>query len=528
MAVYSTAELNTLVKNGIQTVEFIQQAPKNPKETYGRSAIQKPTTRDRVKAWEGVNPNPDHDYTGGDSSNKAGGSKTSKEGKSQGDSQADGRSGGEETKPQIGQDSKAGNRESGDAADSSAQHTAVGGDANPKLPGSGENRPAGGEGNPASERSIGDDSVSNEEFRVILGADHETSALETTGSSPVVINIRDATTEDFAQIFEEGPSKVHRRLSGIAAYSGSDQTKQNSGNPVKKGIAESTASTHLVDVPSSESGAIPNVHQLLLRQPSSNAHAESAPEGVSNVSTTGSTYKSCETASYNPDVEGKIDLLIDAVDRISRKLDLLPEVKEEIKNINKKITTLSLGLSVVENYIKSMMIMIPSSGKNDADADIETNPDLRPVIGRDGTRALEEMTLKRGDLEDLDSDRTPQSGDDGPQGNTDKQNPKNTGKEERNKDTKPSEIQHKELDPKYDTKPLDFSESNASNFVPKNDYPSYMTIIAMIKNEIDDISTRESLIKWVDANVDKVDMKDIYHAIRESLDGIEGDEDEDQ
>ncbi|UQM99533.1 phosphoprotein [Ninove microtus virus] len=514
MAEYTTSELNQLVSDGIKTIEFIQQAAKNPKETYGRSAIQKPATRDRIKAWEGIAG--EHDYSGGKPDDEKRGGEGVKEEEGKGNHQVARRSRRRKrgTPVKIESSSEVSDRENGDGENSPTGDSTVGRPPDTGLPGTGEKGDSGSGGDTKHERSIGDDSVSNEDFRVVLSADHESSALETTGSSPAVSNVREATTEDFAQIFDEGPSKIHRRLTGIAAYAGSSQPKGSADHPVKKGIDGNTVSTPLVDVPSSENGAIPNVHPSLLRQPSSHAHAENAPEGVSSVSTTGSTWQSCETPSHNPDIEGKIDLIINTLDGITRKLDMLPEIKEEIKNINKKITTLSLGLSVVENYIKSMMIIIPSSGKNQNEEYPEINPDLKPVIGRDNTRGLDEVTLKRGNLEDLNEEQEPPLKDQQPKQDT--EGPNRSGKESANSG-KPKRTP-RTIDDKHIIKPLNFDESNAANFKPKNDFASYMTIVAMIRNEIDDISVRESLIKWVDTNIAATGAEEVYNIIRESLD----------
>lgn len=492
MANFTTSELNQLVEDGIKTVEFIQQAAKNPKETYGRSAIQKPRTKERIKAWEGVTA--DHDYT---ADKQDGGDRTEKRAakrKSKGSSEDTGGARNEETtdKRSSSTDSTASDIKDGHVQDTPDESSKDRRDSDTGLHQPGKGTDLGSDGDPESERSVGDDSVSNADYRVILSADHESSAAETTDLPSNVTSVRPATTEDFTQIFEEGSSKVHRRLTGVAGYTDSDAAVRSGGNPVKKGIDESIVSTPSVDIQSSGSGAIPSVHELLLRQPSSHAHAESAHKGVSSVSTTGSTYKSCETASHHQILEGKVDILIGNIDRIASKLDLLPEIKEEIKNINKKITTLSLGLSTVENYIKSMMVIIPGSGKDDTKDTVEMNPDLRPVIGRDKTRGLKEMKLERGTMEDLNDE--------------------------------PSAPLL--IDPKYIINPLDFSKSNASNFKPQNDYASLKTIIAMIKNEVKDIAVRTSLISWVETKMEKMPAEEVYNMVRESLDSFQSSDEE--
>nr|UQM99551.1 phosphoprotein [Pohorje myodes paramyxovirus 1] len=490
MANFSTSELNQLVQDGIKTVEFIQQAAKNPKETYGRSAIQKPRTKDRIKAWEGVTA--DHDYTGDKQDGMPGKEKGTKKRKGKG-SPKDNRGVGDEEdsiKREPSTPSEASDIQDRDVKNTTDERAEDRGDTSSGLHQPGESSDPGSDGDTESARSLGDDSVSNADYRVILSADHESSAAETTDLPSNVTNVRPATTEDFAQIFEEGSSKAHRRLTGIAAYTDSDAAHKSAENPVKKGIDGSIASTPSVDIQSSGNGAIPSVHELLLRQPSSHAHAESAHKGVPSVSTTGSTYKSCETASHHQILEGKIDILIGNVDRIASKLDLLPEIKEEIKNINKKITTLSLGLSTVENYIKSMMIIIPGSGKDEEKKSADVNPDLRPVIGRDNTRGLKEMKMERGTLEDLNDESNLQS----------------------------------KIDPKYLINPLDFNRSNAANFKPANDLASLKTIVAMIKNEVKDITTQMTLIEWVEKKIDQLPAEEVYNMVRESLDGMDSDE----
>lgn len=208
---------------------------------------------------------------------------------------------------------------------------------------------------------------------------------------------------------------------------------------------------------------------------------------MQDVSTTGATGQSNEAACYNQEVEGKLNLVLRELDSISKRLDYLPEIKEEIKNINKKITNLSLGLSTVENYIKSMMIIIPSSGKAEGKDTPEVNPDLKAVIGRDKTRGLREVLDQRSDLESL----------------------------ELTSSTKGS------IDKKYITQELDFDKSNAANFIPSNDPSSYYTIVAMIKDEIEDIKKQHDLINWVSESMTKYPIEQIYRLVREALDAEE-------
>nr|UQM99558.1 V protein [Pohorje myodes paramyxovirus 1] len=235
MANFSTSELNQLVQDGIKTVEFIQQAAKNPKETYGRSAIQKPRTKDRIKAWEGVTA--DHDYTGDKQDGMPGKEKGTKKRKGKG-SPKDNRGVGDEEdsiKREPSTPSEASDIQDRDVKNTTDERAEDRGDTSSGLHQPGESSDPGSDGDTESARSLGDDSVSNADYRVILSADHESSAAETTDLPSNVTNVRPATTEDFAQIFEEGSSKAHRRLTGIAAYTDSDAAHKSAENPVKKG-----------------------------------------------------------------------------------------------------------------------------------------------------------------------------------------------------------------------------------------------------------------------------------------------------
>ncbi|UOL48904.1 phosphoprotein [Wufeng Eothenomys melanogaster jeilongvirus 1] len=486
MAHYSTAELDKLVKDGIKTIEFIQQNKKNNKETYGRSAIQKPSTRERVKAWENHPSLQDHSYEGRDPDN--GGIKRDEEA---GGSRDTGFNTGD------GNEVKIEEMEIDTRGETSNNYTWNATDT-PSTDGDDRRDPEGGfcaankgrDSEPAgaakSQRSIGDDKVSLEEYRQILMADHESAMLEEAGAASPGTTMREATTDDFAMIFNEGTPRVHRRLKGVAEYTHEEAPRPRPVNPVKKGTDGNTVSTPLVDVQSSESGATLGVHESLLRQPNTNAYAESAQSGVSDVSTTRCTDESGEAAQGHKEVEGKIDLLLSAVDRITRKLDSLPEIKEEIKNINKKITNLSLGLSTIEGYIKSMMIIIPGSGNKNEGGTTDINPDLKPVLGRDNTRGLPELFKKRNTLESLDQEIS----------------------------------STQEISEEHVIQPLDFTKANASNFIPGQDLASYKTIVAMIHEEVKDIESRIALLQWVDSTREEMPMSDIYTAVRESLDAI--------
>ncbi|WJL29508.1 phosphoprotein [Ninomys virus] len=483
MSSFNIGELNKLVQDGIQTIEFLQQGKEDIQKTYGRSAIQQPGTRARVAAWESINPN--HDNTGGsdkgDEGIPEGGDKT----KGKGNPPDDGRYGNQSQGYWVfppprkeASDQSLRNAENPNGNISGIRGTSSGGF---QEAGTGEHPNS--SGNQEFEGYNADGSVDAGEYHQIMSMDHEMSAGENHSPDYSGARIRNATTDDFAAVFEEGAPKVHKRLRGITAAATTPLPGPSASNPVKKGTDESTVSTLLGDVPLSGNGAIHNVHQSLLLQPNSDAHAEDAQGCVQDVSATGSTTQSNAAACNCEKIEGKIDLLVREVEAVGKKLDCLPEIKEEIKNINKKITNLSLGLSTVENYIKSMMIIIPGSGKDNSSQNPDVNPDLKAVIGRDRTRGLKEVTAPRSDLETLDQV---------------------TGYEGR-------------IDEKYLTKNLDFTRPNAANFVPTQDTGSFYTIVSMIRDEVRDIKKQNELITWATQAMDDVPMEELYAIVKEAL-----------
>nr|WPV62364.1 MAG: phosphoprotein [Jeilongvirus beilongi] len=491
MSDYNPDVLQQLVKDGIKTIELLQQSPEDFQKTYGRSAIQEPSTRARIQSWESRNP--DHDYTGNKNQRSEGAKERANKSESAGTASADGghgdkpsNNGGDSQNEYQGSDQQV-----WDAAYNDGNSGRDRGNTSGGFPSAGERGDIKQPGDQEFEGYHPDGPVDAREYNQISSMDHEMSAAELFGSTTQLTSMRNATTDDFAKVFEEGTPKVHRRLRGITAVVPAPRTTGGTANPVKKGTDESTASTLLGDVQLSGSGAIHNVHPSLLHQPKKNAHAENAQGSVQDVSTTGAIGQSDEAAHFDQEIEGKLNLVLKELDSISKRLDYLPEIKEEIKNINKKITNLSLGLSTVENYIKSMMIIIPSSGKNETKDPPEVNPDLKAVIGRDKTRGLKEVALQRSDLESLELPSTPRT----------------------------------EIDPKYITQELDFSRSNAANFVPTEDSGSFYTIVAMIKDEIDEVKRQQELIDWVSSAMLKFPTEQIYKIVREALDAENDDTD---
>nr|ADU17839.1 phosphoprotein [Measles morbillivirus] len=82
--------------------------------------------------------------------------------------------------------------------------------------------------------------------------------------------------------------------------------------------------------------------------------------------------------------------------KIISKLESLLLLKGEVESIKKQINRQNISISTLEGHLSSIMIAIPGLGKdpNDPTADVEINPDLKPIIGRDSGRALAEVLKK--------------------------------------------------------------------------------------------------------------------------------------
>nr|BAR97400.1 P protein [Rinderpest morbillivirus] len=139
---------------------------------------------------------------------------------------------------------------------------------------------------------------------------------------------------------------------------------------------------------------------------------------------------------------------------IITRLESLLSLKGEIDSIKKQISKQNISISTIEGHLSSIMIAIPGFGKdpNDPTADVDINPDLRPIIGRDSGRALAEVLKKPA------SDR-------------------------QSRDTGKSGIESRGLLKKeFQLKPIDKKSSSAIRFVPDDSVASRSVIRSIIKS----------------------------------------------
>ncbi|WKD80589.1 W protein [Paramyxoviridae sp. 2] len=235
MSDYSPEALQQLVKDGIKTIELLQQSPEDFQKTYGRSAIQEPSTRARIQAWESINPNNDH------SGDKNKGGQGAQEGADTSSSERDTTAyGGHGDQPQSNWDNKeaglqGSDQQIWDAAYHDGNSGRDRGNSTGGLPKAGEGGDTLQSRNQEFEGYHPDGPVDAREYNQISSMDHEMSAAELFGATTQLTSMRSATTDDFAKVFEEGTPKVHRRLRGITAVVPASKAVGSVGGPVKKG-----------------------------------------------------------------------------------------------------------------------------------------------------------------------------------------------------------------------------------------------------------------------------------------------------
>lgn len=110
----------------------------------------------------------------------------------------------------------------------------------------------------------------------------------------------------------------------------------------------------------------------------------------------GGDYYDDELFSDVQDIKTALAKIHEDNQKIISKLESLLLLKGEVESIKKQINRQNISISTLEGHLSSIMIAIPGLGKdpNDPTADVELNPDLKPIIGRDSGRALAEVLKK--------------------------------------------------------------------------------------------------------------------------------------
>nr|QJD08572.1 phosphoprotein [Rinderpest morbillivirus]QJD08838.1 phosphoprotein [Rinderpest morbillivirus] len=247
-----------------------------------------------------------------------------------------------------------------------------------------------------------------------------------------------------------------------------------SEKPIKKGTDVKSASSGMMTESSSTGGATRLVQKSQWGPSGPNVSAGNAPVSVSSASLTqgpktgsGTTISQIsqnntgteddyddELFSDIQDIKAALAKLHEDQQVIITRLESLLSLKGEIDSIKKQINKQNISISTIEGHLSSIMIAIPGFGKdpNDPTADVDINPDLRPIIGRDSGRALVEVLKKPA------SDR-------------------------QSKDTGKSGIESKGLLKKeFQLKPIEKKSSSAIRFVPDGGVASRDVIRSIIKS----------------------------------------------
>ncbi|UQM99603.1 V protein [Meliandou praomys virus] len=235
MTHYSTEELKKLVNDGMETIEFIQQNKEDLQKTYGRSAIEKPTTKERTAAWEQFRESVDKRDVAGprgvgcsDRAQKADGSDVSR-GVESDQIKAKTKTAPQKAPRKSKSDKNSTAGTSSDISGGNGATTESGNDVVPKR-GSADGERV--ESSPGNNQAGGVDVA---DYNQILNFDAETSKVETDPGHPTTMLIRDATAEDLGNVLTQETGNVHKRLRGIASSTLEPIEEGNIIRGVKKG-----------------------------------------------------------------------------------------------------------------------------------------------------------------------------------------------------------------------------------------------------------------------------------------------------
>nr|WIU81472.1 phosphoprotein [Niviventer confucianus morbillivirus] len=221
--------------------------------------------------------------------------------------------------------------------------------------------------------------------------------------------------EDFAMVgLRTGtkPKAARKRLPLPASNSSSPQTQP--AQSIKKGTGENMTLYGTMMGFSYTAGAIQSVPRSDLYPsgkdvPVENAltNAPTAKEilhtSLTQISEQGEDELDVEEKSFHEITNAANDThtlnqLLDNQKLIISKLDQVLALKNDIDSIKKQLTKQSLAISTLEGHLSSIMIAVPGHGR--PYSSVEENPDLKPVLGRDGGRGIPEVsTTKSIDLD---------------------------------------------------------------------------------------------------------------------------------
>nr|AEB21228.1 phosphoprotein P [Henipavirus hendraense] len=305
--------------------------------------------------------------------------------------------------------------------------------------------------------------------------------------------------------------------------------------PIKKGTDAKSQYVGTEDVPGSKSGATRYVRGLPPNQESKSVTAEnvqlSAPSAVtrneghdqevtSNEDSLDDKYimpsddfantflpHDTDRLNYHADHLNDYDLetlceesvlmgIVNAIklinidmrlNHIEEQMKEIPKIINKIDSIDRVLAKTNTALSTIEGHLVSMMIMIPGKGKGERKG--KTNPELKPVIGRN--------ILEQQELFSFDNLKNFRDGSltDEPYGGV-------------------ARIRDDLILPE-----LNFSETNASQFVPLADDASKDVVRTMIRTHIKDRELRSELMDYLNRAETDEEVQEVANTVNDIIDG---------
>ncbi|UED37224.1 phosphoprotein [Jeilongvirus chaetodipodis] len=490
MSEYRIADLSKLVKDGIQIVQSLQEEQeakraRSASESTDGAYSERPEVQPRTKL-----PSADcsgHSYTGG-----PGISTGDKQESSEESCRIFGHSSSQASLSESDRNWRAHYHVNRDDKNPIGDNNGDGG-ANIRSDGRPESDRApmpGRNGEPQAGGSSG--SGDHADYATILDRDVTSLLAEEIGPQSVGMEIKEATESDIEEVLSQSSLKCRRRLRGMEEIRAEMENMSQACNPVKKGIEESTVLTTLQEERMSDRGVTRSVlkseQHRLVRSVSVGTVPNDAldvkiPDGILSRSDAMKDYA-------QKTLDEKVEDIIYNQRIILTRLQEMSFIKEEVMDIKRLLTNHSITLSTIEGYISSLMIVIPGSGRSDNDDNKEVNPDLKPVIGRERTRGLKEISEKKITItaDDLFN-------------------------------TTPNKV-----DKRYLQEELDFKKNNAANFVPDDEIEAMSIIIHMIETTIGKNNKSRDLIRWVREQLGHTDIVKLYELISDALENYTDEE----
>ncbi|UOL48935.1 phosphoprotein [Jingmen Myotis davidii paramyxovirus 1] len=477
------------IENGLQIAEFIQANRESINQTYGRSSIGKPTTKERTKAWETFTGDKDNTPRRPQRRGKSlpriaeNESSISDDGNVKSSRHLPA---GEETGEieQTTGDNSGRNAESTPLPDEEGESSNIQ-NSQPSARGGGLDSNGDGELNEGSNNNESTDGSGGSENR--RGAVNNDDKI--TEQGPARKTIVDTTQNDLDKMLDEMKPAPKRSLKMAENLKEIESSLPDYEPVVKKTTEGSTQYPRLVGKPMLMSGATHVVHQSHQTQSDSDAGVESAPSSADSVKMISPLFESIRDDNDKrlKSLEEKMDKLLENQAKIMTKLNSVLEIREDISNIKNALTNQSLALSTIDNYISELMIVIPKSGIDDDTDDFEkkVNPDLKMVIGRDNSRGRKEVMKQSSVMEKIDV------GDD--------------------------LFIPNEINEDYITQPIDNTKNNAAKFVPTEDPTSARILKAIIRKETKNDTLISQLYELIDSSFRIIPMSDIYDAVMELI-----------